>query len=184
MACANPVSFEDLVAYWAGDQAEAETDRVEEHVMGCASCSAQSARIAAVVRAMKEMIPPLLTSDELGVLRARGLSIEENPMSPGERKTVVFGDALDVLVHRLRGMDPARVAEVHVRVTAEETGEILMDVPRASFDRNTGDVLVACQRHFAVFPPNIVVEVRSRDTEGSEQTARYFIPHTFERRVE
>jgi hypothetical protein len=45
-------------------------------------------------------------------------------------------------------------------------------------------VLLACQRHFAAFPPNIVVEVRARDMEGSERTALYFIPHTFARRAE
>jgi len=183
VACANPVSFEALVAYWAGDAAEADTAHVDEHLMGCASCSAQSARIAAVARAVWEMIPPIITGDALSVLRARGLCIEENAMAPGERKAVVFGDALDLLVHRLHGIDPAHIAEAHVRVTVEETGEVLVDVPQAPFDRDTGDVLLACQRHFAVFPPNIVVEVRARDTAGSERTARYFIPHMFEQRV-
>jgi anti-sigma factor RsiW len=183
VSCSNPLAFEDLVAYWAGDLPPIETDRLDEHLMSCAACSAESARVVALVNAIREMIPPVIRTDELNVLRARGLHIQENPMTPGQRRAVVFGAELDLLVHRLKGLDPARVQAAHVRIIDEQTGELLAEFPSAPFDRTTGDVLVACQRHFAAFPPNIVIEVRARHLAGAEQTASYAIPHRFEQRA-
>ena len=68
-----------------------------------------------------------------------------------------------------------------MRITVEETGELLFEDPSAPFDRDSGEVLIACQRHFAGMPPNIVAEVRMRDALGAEQVARYLIPHVYQR---
>jgi hypothetical protein len=48
------------------------------------------------------------------------------------------------------------------------------------FDRDAGEVLVACQRYFAMLPPNIVIEVTVHDREGGESRSLYPIPHVFE----
>ena len=37
--CATPLSFETLVAYWAGDLPQPETDAVDAHIIGCATCA-------------------------------------------------------------------------------------------------------------------------------------------------
>lgn len=53
MSCSTPVSWEDLVLYWAGDLAPEQVERLDEHLIGCTACSAQSARVSAVVEGLR-----------------------------------------------------------------------------------------------------------------------------------
>ena len=178
--CLTPLSWETLVDYWSSDAVAAETDRIDEHLMGCDTCSATSARVAAICDAVREMIPPFVAADQLVALRARGLRVRENRVVPGERRAVVFTGDIDLLIHRLAGLDLRGAESVGVTVSVEETGDVLLADPRVPFDSDAGEVLVACQRHFAAFPPNITFEVRARAATGAEQVARYVIPHRFE----
>jgi hypothetical protein len=177
--CPRGIPWEDLVDYWADDLDPAALEIVEAHLMGCGACSERSAGVGAIAGAVGALIPPLISAAQLGEMRARGLRIEENPISPGERKPVVFGPQIDLLIHRLRGLDLAAAESVRVTVSVEETGDILTEVPRAPFDRDAGEVLVACQRHFAALPPNIVFEVRPSGPTGEGPAVRYAVPHTF-----
>jgi anti-sigma factor RsiW len=179
MTCLTPIAWEDLVLYWAGDLAPEKTERLDEHLMGCAACSAQSARVAAVVQGVRELIPPVVTRASLARLRARGTRIEENTFFPG-RQSVVFHSGVDLLVHRLAGADLSGAARVRVAVRVESTGALLVEDPNAPFDAKDG-VLIACQRHFADLPPDVLFEVTAIDASGTERTARYAIPHVFER---
>jgi len=175
----HPIPWETLVAYWAGDLDTASSDRLEEHLFGCDECSALAERVAAVTEALRTMIPAFLSPAQLAALRASRLRIEDNPLSPGERKTAAFMRDVDVLLHRLRGLDLSSAERVSVTIRIEETGDVLIDEPSVPFDATSSEVLVACQRHFAVFPPNIVVEVRAREASGKERSASYPIPHVF-----
>jgi hypothetical protein len=177
--CGSPIAFDTLVAYWAGDLSSAESDTVEEHVMGCASCSEASARVAAITEAVRGLIPPVVSREVLSKLRDRGVRIVDNPLRPGERKQAVFSENIDVLLHRLGGLDLSNATRVGVTVSVEETGDILFQTDDAPFDREAGEVLIACQKHFRAFPPNIVIGVRSRDESGRERSASYTIPHVF-----
>jgi hypothetical protein len=156
-SCLHPVPWEDLVAYWADDLAPDGLERVEAHLMGCAGCSAISADVAAVAGAIRAMIPPLISAARLAELRARGLRVVENPMAPGDRKPVVFGPEIDLLIHRLGGLDLARAESVRVTVSIEETGVVVRDDPHAPFDRASGEVLVACR------PPHLLVSSAGRE---------------------
>jgi hypothetical protein len=179
MSCSSPISWEDLVAYWAGDLAPAEANRLDEHLMSCGACSAESARVSAIVEALRTVIPPVVTRAALGNLRARGLRIAENTFTPGERKSAVFPPGIDLLIHRLAGLDLANAQRVRVTVRVESTGEVLIEVPNAPFDVHE-DILIACQRHFATMPPDTVFEVRAIEASGAERTAVYTIPHVFQ----
>jgi anti-sigma factor RsiW len=177
--CPHPIPWEDLVAYWADDLEPADLDRVEEHLMGCAGCSVTSASVAAIAGALRAMIPPIISTTRLAELRALGLRVVENPMSPGQRKPVIFGTQIDLLVHRLAGLDLSSAEHVRVTISIESTGAVVRDDPDVPFDRAAGAVLIACQRHFAALPPDIVFEVRARGPLGEEPVARYEVPHTF-----
>ncbi len=177
--CPSPLAFETLVAYWAGDLEPLESDRVEEHSMGCGPCTEASARVAAMAQAVRAQIPPILSRDALANLRARGVRILDNPMQPGERKQAVFPPSVDVLLHRLGGLDLSSATRVAVTVSVEETSEVIFQSDDAPFDREAGEVLIACQRHFRSYPPNIVIGVRSHDGSGREMLASYIIPHVF-----
>ena len=75
MSCSSPISWADLVLYWAGDLALAQAEAIEEHLMGCESCSAESARVSAVVEGLRGLIPPVVSRAALGLLRARGMRV-------------------------------------------------------------------------------------------------------------
>ncbi len=176
------VTPEEIVAYWANDLPAADVDRLDEHFMGCAACSETSARIAVLAEAMRTIIPPVVDHAALAALRARGYRVRENPLQPGERKPAVFEAETDLLIHRLAGLDLTEATKVGLLMTVEETGDVLLDDPSVPFDRDSGELLIACQRHFASLPPNIVVQIKVRDAAGAESVAHYPIPHVFEPR--
>ena len=179
MKTACPLSEALLIDYWSSELSPPEVERVEEHLLSCPRCSAESARVAAIALALRGMIPPLLTGALLATLRARGLRIVENSFSPGERHPIVFEPDVDLMIHRLGGLDLARATSVDVTLRVEESGDVIFDLPGAPFDPASGELLLACQRHFAVFPPNLMVEVRARGPSASERIATYLIPHEF-----
>lgn len=181
-ACATPLAWEELVAYWASDLEPAQLDRIDEHLMGCGVCSAESARVSAITETVRrKLIRPFVDHAHLAALRARGVRVTENPILPGERTPVVFAmRTTDILMHRLGGLDLSGAKRVSVQISIEETGHVALLEPEVPFDRDSGEVLIACQHHFAAFPPNIVAEVRVHDASGAEQIARYRIPHLFQ----
>jgi anti-sigma factor RsiW len=181
--CTEPVTHESWVAYLAGDLPPDDAEAVELHMMRCSQCAAEGARVAAVTEAIRAQIPVFLPPAEVDVLRARGLAVADNPLLPGERKPVVFGGRMDILLHRLRGLDLSRAARVAVAIRAEGTGELLIATPDAPFDAASCEVLIACQRHFDAFPWNVVVEVRATHDDGREAVATYPIPHLFQPRA-
>ncbi len=178
--CANPLSFETLVAYWAGDLSQPETDAVDAHVMGCAACARMSERVAVVTEGIRASISPFISARELDALRARGLRVEENPVRPGERAPVLFRRDVDLLLHRLGQLDLARAERVQVKVSSEKTGEVMMESPSVPFEAASGEVLIACQRHFSARPHDVVFEVSVIEAGVTKASATYFVPHIFE----
>ena len=177
--CESAISFETLVAYWASDLPPSDSESVEVHLMGCASCTATSASVAAIVQAIGAQIPPVVSRDDVTKLRARGLRVVDNIVRLGERKDAIFPPHTDILIHRLGGLDLSRVTRVGVTVKVGETAEVIFQTDDAPFDREAGEVLIACQRHFSVYPPNIVFEIRSHDASHGETLAVYEVPHVF-----
>jgi hypothetical protein len=178
--CSSALSWDELVAYWAGDLGDDATAAADEHLMGCASCSAQSARVAQVTETLRAAIPPLLTRAALDHLAAKGLRIREMPFVPGERKEGRFPRDCDLLIFRLGGLDLTAATRVAFRLRTEGLPDAIVETEDAPFDRHTGEVLLACQRHYAGLPPNAVAEVHVRDAAGREQSAEYTIEHVFE----
>jgi hypothetical protein len=178
-ACAAPLAWERLVDYWAGDLGAAETESVDEHLFGCAACSAESARVARIVQALRTALPAVITAAQVAELRARGLVVEENRFAPGKRQEVRFAPEIDMLVHHLAGLDLARAERVQVTVRVESTGDILLEEHFAPFDRERGEILIACQRHFASLPPDVAFDVRAHEPSGPAPLARFMVPHVF-----
>lgn len=176
----HPIPFETLVAYWCHDLPAAEADAVEEHVMGCAACTKASESVAAITLKLRALVPPIVTLERVAKLREGGTRIVENTMAPGERKAVTFRSDVDILLHRLGGLDLSAAEHVTVTVLDDDTGAIVTAQPHAPFERASGEVLVACQRHFAVFPPNVRFEIEATMRSGVVTRAWYVAPHTFE----
>ena len=178
--CATPLSFETLVAYWAGDLSQAETDAVDMHVIGCAPCAAASERVAAITEGIRASISSVIRARELDALRARGLRVEENAVRPGERAPVLFRRDVDLLIHRLGELDLSRAERVALKVSSEKTGEVMMESPAVPFDAASGELLIACQRHFGELPHDVVFEISVIEAGIAKASATYFVPHIFE----
>jgi len=177
--CAAPLSWEQLVDYWAGELDGAVEAAIEEHLIGCAACTATSASVAALTEALRAELAPLLTADAVERLRIKGLRIAENRMLPAERKQVPFPADVDLLIHRLGGLDLSRATRVSFSLRIEESDQVVVEIDDAPFDRDAGAVLLACQHHFDVLPPNTVARVRARDDRGIETVAAYTILHLY-----
>jgi anti-sigma factor RsiW len=180
MTCPNLIPWATLVDYWAGDLGDAGTEEVEDHLFGCAACTAAAARVAAVTESIRGAIPPVVLRSRIDRLRASGARIRENDFRPGERREVAFATDADLLIHRLAGLDLTGAARVDFRVTSESTGALVAAVDDAPFDPGEGAVLVACQRHFATLPHDTVMAVSIHAPGRPPQTATYTILHAFE----
>jgi anti-sigma factor RsiW len=178
-ACSSPIAFDTLVAYWAADLGEREQDAVEAHLMGCSTCSAESARVAAITESFRHALPPLLSPELLAQLRAKGLRIRENPIAPGEVNVAVLDSDIDVMVHRLGGLALADAQRVSFEMRAEGTEHVMIAVSNAPVDRAGNAVLVACHAHYASLPSDVVAEVRTHRADGSETRTTYTIHHLF-----
>ena len=93
---------------------------------------------------------------------------------------MVFRRDVDLLVHRLGALDLSRAERVQVRVSSEETGEVMIESAAVPFDAAGGEVLIACQRHFSEMPPDVVFEVSVFEAGAIKSSATYVIPHIFE----
>lgn len=174
--CASPTPWETLVSYWAGELTGAEEAALEEHLFSCDTCAAESARLSAILEALRSMPAPLLTAEQLARMRASGREIPESRFSPGERKEVEI-PPVDLFVHRLEGLDLAEATRVTFALRVEGTEMALVTHPDAPFDRDAGAVYVACSSHFAAAPPNTVAELRIERPEAPPEVVTYTILH-------
>jgi hypothetical protein len=179
MSCSSPLSNEQLVAYWANDLEPAALEAIEDHLFACDACFASAERVAALAHAFRTALPPVISQTELDGLRAKGLAIVENTFEAGVRKAVVFERGVDLLIHRLGGLDLAGAERVAVTVRNESGGHTIFEEMFAPFDRERGEVLIACQRHFAAYPPDVVFDVRVYRPAAAPALATYIIPHAF-----
>ncbi len=105
--------------------------------------------------------------------------MRENVMQPGEHRRAAFPDGGRLLIHRLRGLELTRADRVNLALSTPAGAPLTRfeDVP---FDRDTGEVLVACQRHFGEsFPENIVFEVERCVVDQVEVLATYSVDHEY-----
>ena len=178
-SCGAPVSRERWVSYWVNDLLADEIAAVDDQLFACDGCAADGQRMSNIVQAFRSMIPPVISTDEAAVLRSQGQVIRENDFSPGVRTTVLFDRDAELLIHHLRGLELVDAERVEVIVRSETAGT-LFEEPFAPFDRQRGEVLIACQRHFAALPPDVAFDVRVYRKGGTPPTmSTYLIPHLF-----
>lgn len=174
-----PLDSWTLVAYWADDLDTAAAEAVEDHVMECERCAEASGRIAEITEALRQVPPPVLSHARVARLRERGAIIQDNPIAPGEINTGRVTPELDILLHRLGGLDLVVGSHVTLRIAVERGDAPLFAIEEVPFDSGTGELLVACHRHFAALPPDVTFTVDVRHPSGHNQRNRYTVRHLF-----
>ena len=177
-ACSHGVTAESWIDFFAGELDEEAGERLEQLLFECAHCAAEAERWGAVIGGVEIVIPPVLSTKALLALQDLGEPMNENVMQPGERRRARFPDGGRLLIHRLQGSELASADSVNLELSTPEGASLVRfeDVP---FDGATGEVIVACQRHFGEsFPANIVFEIERRVVDEVEVVARYTVEHT------
>ena len=177
------LSHETLVALWAGELDAAEAAAVDEHLFGCDSCARATERLAKLVGTLREKLPFVISHARRERLEATGTRIYVTDLEPirdpTSRRSARFKADVDLLVIALHG-DLSHADRVDVEI-ASPTGEpryVLEDVP---FDRQTGEVLIACQRHYeGMFPAgDPIFSVQAVEAGRRRAVGEYVVTHVW-----
>lgn len=177
--CSHGVAAETWIDFFAGDVDEETGERLEQLLFECEHCAAEAERWGAVAGGAGLAIPPIISIETFRALHDRGEPMSENVMQPGEHRRASFPDGGQLLIHRLRGLELTRADRVNLTLS-NPAGALLTRFEDVPFDRNTGEVLVACQRHFGEsFPEKIVFEVERCEVDQVEVVATYSVDHQY-----
>jgi hypothetical protein len=169
-------SPERLADYLGGFLEERETDELEEHLFSCDDCAIESGKLAGLAAAVRSAVPAVLSAGRFAELERAGRIAAVNPMSPGQIAEVQFPPGDKLLVHRLGGSDLRTARRVDVGLF-DRQGRALSRFDDVPFDSARGEVLVACQRHFAdLFPHDTVFRLEVVLADRREEST-YTILH-------
>ncbi len=144
-ACRDPIDFETLVAYWLREVAPAREAALEEHLFGCARCTARLEQIAALAAGVRAavhagQVTAVVSARFVAAMRQAGMRLREYRVAPGGSVNCTIAPEDDAVVSRLRaplaGVERLDIVRRHAE-GAE--GQRITDVP---FDAATGEVLV------------------------------------------
>ncbi len=140
-SCANPLGFSALVDYWLKELTPAEEERIEEHLLGCTTCSERLRDLIGLAGGIQTLarsgtVRTIVTSAFLERLALEGLRVREYRVAPGEsvQCTVTADDDLVVarLVAELHGVSRVDLAKCDA---AGKEKERLKDIPVSASTR-------------------------------------------------
>lgn len=135
IACVEPLELSVLLDYWLGDLAPHEEEDVEEHLLGCPSCSERLRDLLALTGSVRTLaadglIRAVVTSAFIESLVAEGFAVREYRLVPGGSVecTVTPDDDLVAAHLRVDLRDAERVDLVRCDTEGREETR-LNDVP-------------------------------------------------------
>lgn len=142
--CTAPIPFAALVEYWCGElDAEAEA-RIEEHFLGCVSCSARLEALAALssgVRAAfrEGALHAAISAPFLAEMKRQAMRVREYPVAPGGSVHCTIAADDDAVVSRLKA-PLAGIGRLDL-VSMTERGELHFRLEDIPFDPDAGEVI-------------------------------------------
>lgn len=177
--CAAPTSIESLRRYFAADLDADRSARLEEHVFACDACAAAFDREGAMASALRGQIAPVVSHERVATLARAGLAVKRYVVPPGRRVEVVFPPGVSLLINAL-AVDADDAERIDLRIT-DVAGRPLLEVPGIPYDRGSGEVLIACQRHYRErFPWLVRFELISVNGAERAPLGAYLINHSWE----
>jgi hypothetical protein len=167
----------ELLDYLNGEIPESDEQELESHLFRCAVCSSQAEWLAGLLTSIAVVVPPVLSHSRFAALEREGRVQAINAMLPGQTAKAFYPESGRLLVHRLGGIDLSRAHRIDLDVCAPG-GEAFLHVEDVPFDAEQGEILVACQKHFAnLFPLEVVFSVEVVSADQHEEVARYTVHH-------
>lgn len=171
------VSRDRMADYLAGLLQAREEAELEEHLFSCHECATDAEPLFGLAAEVRQAVPPVLTTERFARLEGEDRIGQVNPMSPGQKVEVRYPEAGKILVHRLAGAELARAQRVDVEIT-DLDGKPLLRFEDVPFDPVRGEVLVACQRHFAdLLPDDAIFRLEAVSGGRREEASRYTVLH-------
>jgi anti-sigma factor RsiW len=181
----HPIAFETLVAYWLGELAPEREAPLEEHLFGCASCSARLEELAALAAGIRATVregrvAALITPRFVEVLKRQGLRLREYRVPQGGRVDCTLREGDDAVVGHMQAplAGVKRLdALLRLEVGSEVSESRLEDVP---FDPAAGEVLTLPSAAWLRKMPANTLHVRlvSVEEAGERAIGEYTFAHT------
>jgi hypothetical protein len=183
--CAQPIPFEDLIAYHCGELGEAEAERIEAHYFACDHCSARLESVSRLEDGVRGLVHggALMVGSTMAMVaraRAQGLIVREYRTGPGDHVQCTAGPEDHLLVTRYGGLEGVTSVDVHFRGTIVGTDQVIeMELADAPVDQSTGDlVLIAPADLNRSFPPlEIEIRLTAHAADGSREAGPYHYHH-------
>lgn len=171
-------SAEILAAYWLGELPEPEALALEEHLFACEPCTASSARMAALPRALAFAVPPIITTAEGARLQALDARVARTRIPAGGRGVADFSSGAEAQLMVLEA-DVEDAAQVEVTLCARD-GTPLMPPQAAPFDAEAGTITVACRGYYlksGAIPLEVTVQVEAISEGKRRRVGTFDIDH-------
>lgn len=151
---------EVLAAYWLGELPEVDELALEEHLFSCEPCTAESARMAALPRALALAVAPVISAAEAARLQALDARIARTHVAPGARGVADFSAGAPAQLIVLEA-ELADAEQVEITLCARD-GTPLAPRRPVPFDAQAGTIIVACRDYYlGQFPLEITLKVEA-----------------------
>lgn len=183
MTCNDPIGFETLVAYWLGEVPEQREAMLEEHLFGCASCTARLEELAALASGVRAAVKDgtvsmVVSAPFVEAMKQAGLCLREYRIEPGGSVNCTIGTDDDAVISRIRaplaGVKRLDVVRLHGGGGPEVR---VADVP---FDAETGEVLIIPSAAWLKTMPAFTMRMRliAVGEAGEKQIGDYTFNHS------
>jgi len=181
-SCARPLAPETLVDYWLDDAPEGDVDAVEEHLLGCESCSGRLRGLVALGEGIRTLarvgaIQMVVTPVFLERAAREGLRTREYRVPPGGRVSCTVTPSDDLLIGRLLG-DFKGLSRLDL--VAEEEGRPVRRIDDLPFRPEAPEIIVAQAMPYMRAMAHAVTRMRlvSPEPGGERVLGEYTFDHS------
>jgi anti-sigma factor RsiW len=185
-ACAAPLDFAALLAYWLGELPPTEEEPLEEHLLGCAHCAGRLEELAALASGIRAAvragaIHAVISGPFLEAMKNEGLRLREYRVAPGGSVECTITADDDAVVGRLEaplsGVKRVDLLQATDDCADDALAPRLEDIP---FDAAAGEVLLLPSAAALKKTPAHTWRVRllAVDASGEKLLGDYAFVHT------
>ena len=172
-------SLEIVAAWILGELSESEADAFEEHYFGCDVCLERAEGMERLVGQLGASVPFLLTPERRRALEPKCRTTV--PVEVGAEATIHLGPRAELGFWVMRApLEQANTVDIEAR---DANGALLFAFEDVPFDRERGEVVLACQSHYrALHADGGAMRVRLMLTgdAGKRPVGDYVLHHVFE----
>jgi hypothetical protein len=129
-----------------------------------------------LIEGIRDALPPVISHAHRDRLIATGTNIKFTRVTAGIQARAVFSPDVDLLVHVLVG-DLSRAERVDVQLV-DLAGTEQVHFLHVPFDPRSGEVLIACQRHYEHHPvSDPEFRVHAIESGVRREVGRYRVEH-------